>query len=257
MSRIFAIILLFVCSPLSVAQNSDKVVRLVVGDWEPYTSSLNNPNYKIAEDLVIAAYQTQGYSVTIDYHPWSRAYRYVESGIYDGTFPWFKNDERQSLFIFSESLFTQKIVFFYHVDSNFDWQKSLDLNNYHIGATQAYEVTRLLQSQGVKVEVANEDRSNFIKLGKQRIDAYPAAVERGYYMMGTILSAIQINKIRIHPKPILEKDMYTMFSKHDHERSARLSEALSLGIQQLIQSGEYQKIISVENQISVSDPSDL
>ena len=85
MSRIFAIILLFVCSPLSVAQNSDKVVRLVVGDWEPYTSSLNNPNYKIAEDLVIAAYQTQGYSVTIDYHPWSRAYRYVESGIYDGT----------------------------------------------------------------------------------------------------------------------------------------------------------------------------
>ncbi|MDA0119210.1 substrate-binding periplasmic protein [Vibrio sp. T11.5] len=256
MSRLFTSVLLIIHSSLCLAQSNERTVTFVVGDWEPYTSSQSNPEYKMAEDLVTAAYETQGYRVTIDYHPWSRAYRYVESGRYDGTFPWFKNDERESLFIFSESLFTQKIVFFYHIDSNFDWQKPVDLNNYHIGATQGYEVTRLLQSLGVNVEVTNEDQSNFIKLGKQRIDAYPAAVERGYYMMGTSLSAIQLNKLRIHPKPIIENDMYTMFSKHDHKRSERLSEALNLGIQQLIQSGEYQKIINVENQVSASGKTD-
>ncbi|MCG9677585.1 transporter substrate-binding domain-containing protein [Vibrio sp. Isolate24] len=256
MSRILALVLLLILPPLAVSQTDDKVVKFVVGDWEPYTSSQNNPDHKIAEVLVRAAYQTQGYRVVIDYHPWSRAYRYAQSGQYDGTFPWFRSKQHEPFFVFSSPLFKQKIVFFYHEDSHFDWQKHDDLNQYRIGATQDYEVTRLLQSKDVRVEIANEDQSNFIKLGKHRIDAYPAAIDRGYYMMGTVLPAVQINKLRVHSKPIIEKEMYVMFAKHNHERNKKLNDVLYMGMRQLIQSGEYQKIISFENQVFHSDASD-
>ncbi|CAM2940561.1 Transporter substrate-binding domain-containing protein [Vibrio neptunius] len=253
MSRLFTSVLLIIHSSLCLAQSNERTVTFVVGDWEPYTSSQNNPEYKIAENLVTAAYATQGYTVDIKYHPWSRAYRYAETGKFDGTFPWFKNDQRTSIFEFSEPLFTQKVVFFYHSKSHFDWQDMSDLNNFRIGATQAYEVTRLMNSHGVKLEIANEDQSNFIKLAKHRLDAYPAAIERGYYMMGTLLTAIQIGQIRVHPKAIIEKDMFVMFSKHNPNRNQKLKRALKLGIQELFESGEYQKIISVDNQISLPE----
>ncbi|OAJ93823.1 substrate-binding periplasmic protein [Vibrio bivalvicida] len=254
MSKLTLSILLLSFSILCSAHANERVVRLVVGDWEPYTSSQNNPNYKISETLVKAAYATQGYEVQIDYHPWTRAYRYAQTDRYDGTFPWFKNSEREELFLFSSPLFVQKIVFFYHMNSRFAWQDIADLNNFRIGATQEYEVTRLMQSNGIELEVSNSDDVNFIKLGKYRIDAYPAGLERGYYMMGNILPAIQINQLKVHPKPIIENDMFVMFSKQNIKRSKRLSEALRIGIESLIESGEYQVIIDVEKQIRPEFP---
>jgi len=252
MGKLVALLLLLSYSSFCSAEAVNKSVNLVVGDWEPYTSSQDNSNYKISETLVRAAFATQGYQVKIEYHPWSRAYRYAQTDKYDGTFPWFKNSEREALFLFSSPLFVQKIVFFYHSNSQFDWQDIADLNQYQIGATQEYEVTRLMQSNGVKLEISNSDDVNFIKLGKHRIDAYPAGLERGYYMLGNLLPAMQINQLKVHPKPIIENDMYVMFSKQNLSRSQELKEALRLGIEQLIKSGEYQKIIDVEKQINSS-----
>jgi len=252
MSKLTLSILLFSFSILCSAQTNERVVRLVVGDWEPYTSSQNNPNYKISETLIKSAYATQGYEVKIEYHPWTRAYRYAQTDKYDGTFPWFKNSEREALFLFSSPLFVQKVVFFYHIDSGFDWQNTADLSKFQIGATQEYEVTRLMQSEGIEIEVSNSDDVNFIKLGKHRIDAYPAGLERGYYMIGNLLPTTQINQLKVHPKPIIENDMYVMFSKQNIRRSKQLSEALRIGIERLIESGEYQRIIDVEKQIRQS-----
>ncbi|MFW7524475.1 substrate-binding periplasmic protein [Vibrio ostreicida] len=255
MIKLFVLVCLLIISPLSIAQSDDKSVRFVVGDWEPYTSSQRDPELKVAEVLVREAFATQGYSVSIDYHPWSRAYRYGQTGRYDGTFPWFKNSEREELFIFSSPLFIQKIVFFYHQNSQFNWRNIGDLNQFHIGATQDYEVTRLLKTHGVTLDIANTDQSNFIKLGKERIDAYPASVERGSYMLGTLLSATQLNQIEVHPKPIIERAMFLMFSRENSERSKHLNAVLHSGINQLIESGEYQNIIGArDKQITHSHP---
>ena len=201
MLKLLVTLLLFLSSDRIAASQTNKSVRLVVGEWEPYTSSFSNPKYKISEELVRAAYQTQGYRVTIDHHPWARAYRYVQSGRYDGTFPWFRTVERESSFMFSPPLFLEKVMFIYHEKSKFDWQDIDDLNNYRVGATQAFTVTDYLLSENVNLEIANSDETNYIKLAKYRIDAYPAASKRGSYMLATLLTHDQTEHLRIHPKP--------------------------------------------------------
>ncbi|GLT16967.1 hypothetical protein GCM10007938_07440 [Vibrio zhanjiangensis] len=243
MLKSFILILLFLSSNTALASENTKTVRLVVGEWEPYTSSFSNPHYKISEELVRAAYQTQGYKVIIDHHPWARAYRYVQTGKYDGTFPWFKTTERESLFIFSTPLFVEEVVFIYHQDSQFHWENIDDLNKYRVGATQAFTATDYLISQNVNVTIENSDETNYIKLAKHRIDVYPAALKRGDYMLTTLLTKEQSEKLHIHPKPIMETEMFIMFSLQDIERRKLLSEAFTRGLNMLIDSGQYKEIM--------------
>lgn len=126
--RILALLCL-ICSSASWAIQENKTVRFAIGDWEPYTSRQDNPEFKVAETIVRAAFANQGYQVELDYFPWSRAYKYAESGAYDGSFPWMMTPERQTIFLYSKPFFTQHIVFFYHKSSQFDWHSVEDLKS--------------------------------------------------------------------------------------------------------------------------------
>ncbi|OAJ94033.1 substrate-binding periplasmic protein [Vibrio bivalvicida] len=242
------------CVLVGLSANADtKTVRFAIGEWAPYTSSSNNPREKISERIVIRAYESQGYEVILSYYPWSRSLRLAKQGTYDGTFPWMFNSERKQSFYFSDAMFTQKVVFFSHGDASFSWKKLNDLKNFHIGATQDYQATNLLLNAGLKPTIENTEESNFEKLAKHRIDAYPTGLIRGKYLIDKYLSKEEARVIRIGDKPLVEDSMYIMFTQKDMQRSSTLSEVFSKGLKVLIESGEYQAIVFDSNRITSPD----
>ncbi|MBG0759952.1 amino acid ABC transporter [Vibrio cidicii] len=250
--RILALLCL-ICSSASWAIQENKTVRFAIGDWEPYTSRQDNPEFKVAETIVRAAFANQGYQVELDYFPWSRAYKYAESGAYDGSFPWMMTPERQTIFLYSKPFFTQHIVFFYHKSSQFDWHSVEDLKKYRIGATQDYAATTLLQKLGITPDIDNEDGGSIIKLGKQRVDTYPAGLERGQYLIKTLLEPSAAAQIMVHPKALSEDYMHILFTRADLQRSEHLSQVFSKGLKALFDSGEYYQIVDPANQLPTDD----
>ncbi|MDE1243041.1 substrate-binding periplasmic protein [Vibrio aestuarianus] len=227
-------------------------VKFAIGEWAPYTSSSGNPNEKVAEQIVVKAFESQGYQVELDYFPWPRSLRLASQDKYDGSFPWMVSDSRQEQFLISVPFFTQKIVFFSHKDVGFTCSNAEDLKKYVIGATQDYQATNHLISLGVKLTIASTEEINFIKLSKKRIDAYPTGLIRGKYLLGKLLDSKEAAQIQISNQSLMGDgiEMHILFSKHNLERSQHLNRVFARGLKQLIDSGEYQLIVFDSNRIN-------
>ncbi|WP_425628152.1 substrate-binding periplasmic protein [Vibrio neptunius] len=245
MNLIRLISLLFSLCVFSSLAN-DKTVRFAVGDWEPYTSSLSDPELKISETLVRRAFEIRGYAVELEYYPWVRSYQYAIRGDFDGSFPWMKNEDRVKDFIYSEPFFSQRVQFFYHSDIPFSWHDAKDLNKFQIGATQGYQATHIMEQLGVDVEVNNSEETNFQKMAKGRLDAYPTGVERGLYLIKHYVPEALRPYIKLDGKPLIEDDMFVIFSRFDNERSRILVKEFNAGLKQLMETGEYKQIMQSE-----------
>ncbi|HFQ5580943.1 TPA: substrate-binding periplasmic protein [Vibrio vulnificus] len=241
-----------------LADQNNKVVKFAIGDWEPYTSSIPQQELKISETLVRRAFELRGYTIELEYFPWVRSYQYAIEGRFDASFPWMKNEERIKHFYYSNPIFSQRIQFFYHKDSEFSWQLLTDLDAYRLGATQGYQATFFLQKHGVDIEVNNAEEDNFVKIAKGRLDAYATGVERGWYILENYVPEELREYIRLDPKHLLKEEMYVIFSKFDEQRSKQLLQEFNAGLQQLIDSGEYADIMKSEaaflDRIQKSEP---
>lgn len=237
-----------VIAPNVIAQT--KTVRFAIGEWAPYTSSKENPREKIAEQIIIQAFKSQGYDVILSYYPWSRSLRLAKQGKYDGTFPWMFNDERAKDFLYSEELYTQKVVFFSHIDARFHWQNLDDIKRFRIGATQDYQATYLLNNAGIETTIENTELDNFEKLVKQRIDAYPTGLIRGKYLIEHHFNHEQASKIIIGTKPLVEDTMHILFSQQNPQRSEQLNSVFSKGLKHLFSTGEYNQIVFDSNRLN-------
>ncbi|MEZ8102243.1 substrate-binding periplasmic protein [Vibrio bivalvicida] len=237
-------VLLFWCLLLSTNADAEtKTVRFAVGEWAPFTSSSENPNEKISERLVIRAYESQGYKVVLSHYPWPRSLRLAKQGKYDGTFPWMYMPEREGIFLHSEKMFSQKVVFFSNKNVDFQWQTLPDIERFHIGTTQDFAATLVLDKAGIESTLEATELNNFEKLVKNRIDAYPAGLIRGKYLLKKHFTDEQVNRIKIGSKALIEDSMHILFSTNNKERSDHLSEVFSNGLRHIYASGEYDRIV--------------
>ncbi|MCG9749814.1 transporter substrate-binding domain-containing protein [Vibrio brasiliensis] len=231
------------------AHAEEKLVRFAIGEWPPYTSASNRPEQTVTQQIVVEAFVSQGYQVKLDYFPWSRAYKLASEGKYDGSFPWIQNSQRDELFLYSDAIFTQTVVFFYHQDSEFSWRQIKDLNQYIIGGTQDYQTVFFLDQYGIEQTISIDEETSFSKLIKKRIDAYPTGRIRGQYLIDNTLSRDEAKLIQTDPKPLFEDDMHILFPKQNNERSKMLIDVFAKGLEELIDSGRYQEIMIDNNRI--------
>lgn len=227
---------------------ADKQVRFAIGEWAPYTSSVGQ--FNIAEEVVKRAFTSQGYQVQFDYYPWSRALKLASQTEYDGSFPWFPNEQRKLKYIYSQPFLKQKIVFFSHKDANFTWDESVNFDNYIVGGTQDYNATNLIRELGILPLIDTSEENNFRKLVKRRIDLYPAGLTRGKYLLRQLFTLEQAQSIKVGTRPLIEGDMHIIFSKKSPERSNQLKDAFAKGFAILIESGEYQQIVAENNRVN-------
>ena len=236
-------ILMTICLTVaSLPVHANEVVKIAIGDWEPFTSSRAD-NAHINEDIVREAFLLEGIQVDYQYFPWVRSYQYVEKGEFHATFPWMITKKRKKEVYFNkEPLLTEQTVFFHLKSRPFQWDKFEDLKGLRIGGTLGYASGETLEQQGLTVDYVSKEDFNYHKLLKGRLDIYPTAFYVGYHQINMLFQPNEAKLFTHHPKILEEKNYYMVFSKNTpnvHE----LIEQFDKGLRKLKKSGRYDEIL--------------
>lgn len=103
--------LAFLCLSLALCASASASalavpVRLVTGDDHALFTSKALPAGGMLTQVVAAAFKQSNVVISVSWRPWKRGYQKTLSGGYDATFPYVRTAEREALFLFSEPLYT-------------------------------------------------------------------------------------------------------------------------------------------------------
>jgi len=186
----------------------------------------------------------KGIDVKYKYFPWKRAYETTAKGVSAiGTLLWFKNSEREKVFYFSDPVLVDKEVFFHLKGLNFKWKNFSDLRKYKVGASRGYAHVTILQNAKVKIDIANNDETNFKKLLRGRIDIFPCSLLTGYYIINKNYNRAKAALFTNDSKALDQGDMFVMFSRKNPE-SKKILKIFNKGLKIIKKNGVYDNIMN-------------
>jgi len=192
---------------------SAKTVIFSIGEYPPYTSESDEKG-KLTEKIVREAFALEDYNVQYEYYPWKRAFAMVKEGQANGSFPWYKTEERVKEFLFPEEPVVDVSSYFFHLKNvEFDWSNIEDLKQNKIGATIGYSHIALFDKHGIQYDIASSDEVNLKKLLAGRIEAFPLDFYTGHYMIKELFAPEIAMLFTYDTTPLEEGGYYIMFSK--------------------------------------------
>jgi polar amino acid transport system substrate-binding protein len=237
------LILLLLLIPRNVFAN--ETVRFAIGDWPPYTSATTERD-KILEYVVTESFKFEGIDVEYEYFPWKRSYSLVESGEFDGTFPWAMTEEHRNNFYMNKVfLISDEGVFFHLKSFPFDWNTFEDLKKYSVGVTMGYKEEKIYKDNGIKAQAVPTEDLNFKKILAGRIDIYQTSKIVGYSIINKIFTTEESSRFTHHHKPAVKNEFYILFSKKS-SNGQKLADRFDAGLKKLKESGMYDIIMKSE-----------
>lgn len=210
--------------------------KLSTLEWAPYTGAAL-PGQGVVSATIVEALKASGQRVEVQFFPWSRAVRLVDTDpAYVGFFPAYYSRERAARYLYSDPVGHSQVVFLERTDTPVKWTSYDDLQGQRIGVVRGFVNTEALDARiASKVLLAEEspdDRSNILKLVADRIDL--AVVDRQVYMhlvqtdpqLARVAAQLQTN-----PKVLESKNLYVCFQRS--ARGAAAQRALNAGLRKL------------------------
>lgn len=189
-------------------------------EWPPYLSS-TLPDNGLGIAVVKEAFKKEGYEIQIDFYPWTRCLKLVETtSKYTGVLLGYKDSEREKLFLFSEKVMGSPVGFAERKDHIIKWHNLTDLKTQTFGIVQDYvnttEIDSAIAAKSIQAETAVSDSLNLVKLANKRMDLAVIDSNTFDYLMATdsnvskYQSSLQMNK-----KIFEDKGLYALFRKDD------------------------------------------
>ncbi|WP_171013676.1 transporter substrate-binding domain-containing protein [Chitinivorax sp. B] len=209
---------------LQSAHAVDKVVRIAATEWPPYAGAAL-PENGLSSAIAAAALAKLGYTLKIEYFPWTRAVMLGErDNRYDGYFPAYYTEDRAKRCHFSTSLGTSPIGFAYLKQLPFEWHNMEDLTDIPIGVVKGYANgeafdTAMRSKRLQAVDEAVDDATNLRKLAGGRLRL--AVVDRNvmYYLFAsTPKLKPERNGIAFHPKLLSNLSIHICFKQTQQHR---------------------------------------
>jgi polar amino acid transport system substrate-binding protein len=155
-----------------------KRLTLVYSAFPPFEYTENGKAKGLSVEILQAAFDRMGYSVTFQEYPWKRALHMVETGEADGAFSANRTREREAYALFpKESLASGSVSFFALAGEPIAWNGSLEsLGGFRIGIDRgssygdAYD--EAVRSGTIRVLESNSTDLSFRALLAHRIDLY-------------------------------------------------------------------------------------
>ena len=209
----------------STIQAQEKIA-IAVGEWPPYISPGQKHNGVISH-IIIDIFKDIGIEATLEFQPWSRAYADTAKGMFSATAVWMHKPEREVSFIYSDTVLTERFVFFHKKSLAFDWQSISDLKEFKIGGINASsygpEFNKALATGEVIINRVIRPQQNFKMLLHDRIQIFPFEVNVGHAMLRSHLTVEEQEQITYHPKAFLNNSSFVLFP-----RNLKGSQSLSL-----------------------------
>ncbi len=229
-----------------------QVIRIATGEYAPFCSS-SAKHFGFVSHVITEAFAREGHTVEFDFLPWKRALHQTANGEYDATSWWVYNEERAVNFLFSDTVVTNSVHFFYVKAHNydFDWKQVSDLDDYRIGFTRGYFYSQALtdykEKNPERFDVVNTDEQSFKRLMLKRIDLFPVNVVVGLELLRTKFGPNVIHQVSYHPRPLSSKEGFILFPKNK-PGSEQLQKAFNAGLAKLKADGTYEQML--ENLLS-------
>jgi polar amino acid transport system substrate-binding protein len=145
------IVLMLCCFAKTV---SAYTVHLVTGnDYPPFTDETLQARGMITE-IVELAFREVGYQAAITFRPWKRGYEETKKGIFVGTFPYIKTEERLKDFYFSQPINAVYTRIF--VTKNSSITKLEDLQGKRICVPLGYGITKTIDNMLIRESIKQE-----------------------------------------------------------------------------------------------------
>lgn len=163
-------------------------------------------------ELIDAVFRQMKQPVILAAKPWKRAVGELDLAL-AGVGGIYKTEERLKKYDFSETLFVERIVAYYHRDKPIHYKTLVDLYGKRIGILlgwsygSAFDDAR--KAGRFTVEEVAADSQNFDKLAQRRLDAVLAIEQVGAHLMGAARNA-GIEKSQVY---LAENPTHLAFNK--------------------------------------------
>jgi polar amino acid transport system substrate-binding protein len=145
-----------------------KTIKMGVFEWDPYVS-VNEEGHGLLSEVIVAALERVGYSVSIEKLPFGRIMKSLENGGIDIAPGISRNDEREKYLNFTSPLYDLHMGFVTK-KGRMNYNSIADLRNYKGGIMIGTFWAKELDAAGVKYEEVREQAQNIKKLAFDRID---------------------------------------------------------------------------------------
>jgi polar amino acid transport system substrate-binding protein len=222
-----------------------ETIRISTEEWPPYTSTDLKYNGIFAR-IVTESFALENVEVEYGFFPAKRSYNLALGGDWNGSMPWNRTPDRENDFDFSDVIMGGELVFFHHINYEFDWASISDLKGLTIGGLIGSNYREAFQdaekSGIIVVERVPSDLMNLRKLLKRRIHIYPGNKDVGYHLLNTSFPHKMRKLVTTHPRPLAIDKLTILFSKKV-KGNTRLIKLFNRGLKKLKEQGKYGQFI--------------
>ena len=242
---IISVLILACAAWVSADEDADRVqITISTGHYPPWAGQ-ELPGQGVINQLVTAAFATQGLEVRYVYLPWKRALEETRRGSFPASSFWLPGTGQRKFLRMSDPLINTRTVFFQRAeDPPIRWERIEDLAPYRIGATLGFTYTpefyNAVDQGRIRVLFVPDETQNLKLLFGNRIDVFAASEFAGLQMAREL--GAERDRLRIIHPPLIQSPVYLLFSTR-HPQGTHLMARFNLGLQRIRTSGEYQRIL--------------
>ena len=220
----------------------DDHVRLVSGEWVPY-SSANKEEPGITVEIVTAAFEAVGVKTSLSFMPWPRCELMVREGRDVAAFPYVRTPGRERFARFSVPLLTERTYLYYAREhhAGFDFTGYDGLRDYRVGTLNGFVHQELFRDHNVPAVVVNNTTAGMRMLLWNRLDFFPVnelVAKRELHKC----FPDEADRFGRSATPMYEVSLHLMVS-HNNPRADRILASFARGMAIIRDNGVVEKII--------------
>jgi polar amino acid transport system substrate-binding protein len=242
-TRLLRRLLALTCALAGFQAAGAQPVQLATGAWEPYIVA-DAPDGGPLCQVVRAACARAGLEPAIQFFPWARCEKLVETGQAAAAFPYAVTAERSLRFDYSREPLVRTVVRVFYVEGrgrDLAWNAWTDFGSAVFAAVPGYWYVEELAGAGVRTETVPSDVLAFRMLKAGRVqyviddDAIARPIIREVFgdTAGTV---------RTVSRPALVTDLYLIVSR-SYPNARGVAASIDDAISRMKASGEYDRIM--------------
>ncbi|KAB8031039.1 substrate-binding periplasmic protein [Fluviispira multicolorata] len=243
------LLFLIIClANFNISYGANLTVKLSSLNWCPYV--IENPDKNgVIQNIIEAAFYTQGYKIETNIMPWDSALSETKLGNYDAIFPADKTTERIKYFNFSAPIIRTSLVLITLKNSKIKYNKYDNLNmtynelkQYRFGVIRGYAYEKNFdERKDLRKIISTDEQSNMRKLKLKEIDI--ALIDKNVALYFIQKNPNEFEDTFTILKPEIEiSDLYMAFSKKALNSENKLK-AFNKGLKEIKDNGLYDDIL--------------
>ncbi|WP_273432660.1 ABC transporter substrate-binding protein [Chitinibacter tainanensis] len=241
------LLLLLLCWCATVPAAPALSITLSNGEWPPYMGEKLPEGGRLSW-VVSEAFASENVSVRYQFMPWVRALHDARQGRVAGSVGWLLTPDRQRDFLFSDPLYTGRVVMFYRRDSTAPWSPWRLIKGRRLGLSRGYDYGAAVwpaltqPSAQNTLDEAVDDLTNLKKLAAGYIDGFPCDEAVCWNLIQTHWPPAEQGQFATTKEALHESPIHLVINRQ-HEHAQELIERFNRGLHKLKRSPQWAQIM--------------